>query len=110
MSKIFPEQREPSTAPETSYAAEGELIDADEPLLGGPSGEFERDQADREPGTFYADDAVNMDVSAQPRSEITAGFPDSGYDETLDGLSDIEETLRQQAEDRVTGDDEDFVA
>lgn len=33
---------------------------------------------------------------------------DSGYDETEDGLSDIEETTREQAEDRATGDDKGY--
>jgi hypothetical protein len=51
-----------------------------------------------------------MDVATQPMSEITAGNDASGGHETADGLADLEESVRQQVEDRATGDDRDYIA
>jgi hypothetical protein len=109
MTKDFPEQRGPN-APSTGYAAEGELIDADQPILESPGGESRRDPADREPASLDEDDALYMDVATQPMSEFTAADGGAGLIDTADGLDEIEESVRQQAEDRATGDHEDYIA
>ncbi|KQT53214.1 hypothetical protein ASG43_18485 [Aureimonas sp. Leaf454] len=109
MTKDFPEQRKPN-APSSGYAAEGELLDADQPILESAGGESRRDPDDREPASLADDDALYMDVATQPMSEITAGNDASGGHETADGLADLEESVRQQTEDRATGDDRDYIA
>lgn len=89
------------------FANQGEISPADRAALGD---ERERgpEPEDRVPGTLDDDDATRMDVSAVPASERTARSETSGYEETIDGLDDTEETVRQQAEDRALGDDQDF--
>lgn len=104
MAKDFPEQRKPNV-PSTGYAAEGELLDADQPILETPVGEEARDREGRTGSSLYDDDALEMDVSSQPMSEITSVNDASGSFETEDGLDDISESVRQQVEDRALGDD-----
>lgn len=99
-----------SPGEESPYANETELDASDEALVRSNAADGGLDPADRVPGTLMDDDALDMDVSAHPASETTAIDETSGYDETEDGLSDLEETIRQQAEDRALGDDEDFIA
>lgn len=107
MAKDFPEQRRPNV-PSTGYSAEGELLDADQPILETAGGESRRDPEDRDGMSLDDDDALTMDVSSQPMSEITSVNDASGSSETPDGLDDIEESVRQQAEDRALGDDLDY--
>ncbi|WP_181706129.1 hypothetical protein [Chthonobacter rhizosphaerae] len=92
------------------YANETELDASDIALVEEIAEDSGRDPEDREEGSLTDDDALYMDVSAHPASETTAISETSGYEETEDGLSDLEETIRQQAEDRALGDDEDFIA
>lgn len=99
-----------SPGEESPYANETELDPSDEALVRAEAADSGLDPADRVPGTLMDDDALQMDVSAHPASETTAIDETSGYDETEDGLSDLEEAVRQQAEDRALGDDEDFIA
>lgn len=108
MAKDFPEQRRPNV-PSTGYAAEGELISADQPLLENPEGELRADPADHD-GTDFDDEALAMDVATQPMSELTSVNDASGSSETPDGLDEIDEMLRQQVEDRALGDDLDYKA
>ncbi|WP_181702039.1 hypothetical protein [Chthonobacter albigriseus] len=111
MGKQFPEHQDVAPGEESTFANEGDAGVYDAPNLETPTGEQERpDPEDIDPNSLEADDAVWMDVSAQPASVTTGHDPTSGYDETPDGLSDLEEAVRQQAEDRALGDDEDFLA
>jgi hypothetical protein len=103
MAKDFPEQRMPKDRPRSEFAEEADLSEADRALLESATAEATRDRADRQPATLADDDATEMDVRTEPRSEITAPMPGTGYDETEDGLADQDEAVRQQAEDRVTG-------
>lgn len=109
MTKDFPEQRRPNV-PSTGYAAEGELIDADQPVLESAGGESPRDPEDHVPESLADDDALYMDVATQPISEVTAVNDASGSHETADGLDEMDEAVRQQTEDRATGDDRDYIA
>lgn len=110
MPKDFPEQRDPNTGTEGIYANRADISPADRALLESATAEAAREAADKQPGTLADDDDVNSDVRAEPLSETTRGFETSGYEETADGLDDTEEAVREQAEDRATGDNEDFVA
>ncbi len=103
MAKDFPEQRNPNDRQRSEFAEEAELTSADRALLESATAEAARDPADRRTNTPADDDATQADVRAEPRSEITAPMPGTGYDETEDGLADQDEAVRQQAEDRVTG-------
>lgn len=109
MAKDFPEQRRPNV-PSTGYAAEGELLDADQPILETAGGESVRDSGDLEGTGLMDEEALEMDVSSQPMSEVTSVNDASGSSETPDGLDDMEEAVRQQAEDRALGDDLDYRA
>jgi hypothetical protein len=93
-----------TTPTDTPFAHEGELDPGDATIVGAAEAEAGPDPADRIPDTLADDDDLYQDVSARPASEVTAGHHDGGYDETVDGLSDIEEEVRRQAEDRVPGD------
>ncbi len=108
MTKDFPEQRNPNDRQRSEFAEEAELTPADRALLESATAELARDPADRQADTPADDDATQADVRAEPRSEITAPMPGTGYDETEDGLADQDEAVRQQAEDRVTGSPEEL--
>lgn len=111
MARDIPERQDLAVNRQGTYANESEIAPDDRALLETPTGELAgRDPADIEDDTLAADDDIAMDVGAVPMSEITADVPDDGYGETIDGLSDIEEAVRQQAEDRALGDDEDYLA
>lgn len=108
MPKEFPEQRDPQTGHDGDYANQPSLSPADQALLESATAEATRDAADRQPGTLDDDDDLYTNVGTEPMSDITAPDATSGYDETVDGLDDLEETVRQQAEDRPIGGREDF--
>ncbi|WAJ29232.1 hypothetical protein [Antarcticirhabdus aurantiaca] len=111
MPRQFPEQSDPTTADSGNYADEGELSPADRALLESATAELARDPADRQPGTIDDDDDLRIDVGTQPVSDVEGLRETSGYEETEDGLDDIAETVRREAEDRPTGEpDEDFAA
>ena len=103
MAKDFPEQRVPNDRQRSEFAETSEISAADRALLESATAEAARDPADRRAGSPADDDATRLDVRAEPRSEITAPMPGTGYDETEDGLADQDEAVRAQAEDRVTG-------
>jgi hypothetical protein len=93
---------------DSPFANEGELDPSDEALYEAGS-DPGLDPEDRIPDTLDDDDDVHQDVSARPASDVTADVPDDGYGETVDGLSDLEEEVRRQAEDRALGDDLDML-
>ncbi|RIY03240.1 hypothetical protein D3218_00225 [Aureimonas flava] len=103
MTKDFPEQRMPNDRQHSEFAETAQLDQADRALLESATAEALRDEADRRSDTPADDDATRIDVRAEPRSEITAAMPGTGYDETEDGLANQDEAVRSQAEDRVAG-------
>ena len=86
----------------------GELSEADRTILESATGEAQPEHDDQDPEMTAAEDAAYLDAASLPVREGGANQNEAGYDETVDGLSDTEETIRQQAEDHATGDDEDF--
>src|SRR5689334_316337 len=73
------------------------ISDGDAQTLRGPAGR--QDNQGAEPGTLAADD-LKQPVSAEPRSAVTGRHDaGSGANETVDGLSGIEEMVREAAED-----------
>lgn len=88
--------------PGKGFADQGQVSDADRPLLETPGGRSaERDPADR---SDFDDEARRRDVGAVPRSAVTGAHqPGTGADETADGLSETEEATRRAAEDIATG-------
>lgn len=71
----------------------------DLPLMESPTGGgLGRDPRDRRPGSLEDDDDVRRE-GVEP-VEPAPPAPASGYDETADGLSDVEEATRSAAEDR----------
>jgi hypothetical protein len=83
-----------------------EISKSDEVLLESPLGHT-NDCGVPDPQAMTKDEACR-DVSARPRSEIT-GQHDEGSDanETVDGLSEMGETVRRYAEDVPTTDEVD---
>ena len=52
----------------------------------------------------FSDEANRTDVGARPRSEITGKHDEgSGANETIDGLDEMAESVRHNAEDIPTG-------
>ena len=108
MAKDFPEQRMPNDRQRSEFAESSNLSEADRALLETATAEALPDAEDRQADPLADDDATEPGVYAEPRSEITAPMPGTGYDETEDGLADQDEAVRQQAEDRVTGSPEEL--
>jgi hypothetical protein len=98
----------PTTGERSGFAGQSELSEADQAIVEAMEKDSGLEEEDRVPGTLSDDEAIYQDVSAVPASERTASDGTSGYEETEDGLSDLEEAVRQQAEDRALGDDQDF--
>ena len=81
---------------QSGYANERAISDGDARTLRGPSGR--QDNQGAEPGTLAADD-LKQPIGAEPRSAVTGRHDSgSGANETVDGLSGIEEMTRQAAE------------
>ncbi|MBB3935428.1 hypothetical protein [Aureimonas phyllosphaerae] len=108
MAKDFPEQRMPNDRQRSEFAETSDISEADRALLESATAEAMRDPEDRAPDPLLDDEATHADIRAEPRSEITAPMPGTGYDETEDGLADQDEAVRQQAEDRVAGSPEEL--
>jgi hypothetical protein len=90
------------TRANSEFANEAELTPDEAVLLPTPLGHEGTPGA--EPGTLSAEDALQP-VGAIPRSQETGRHDSgSGANETIDGLSETEEALRQAAEDSVPGD------
>lgn len=77
-------------------------------VLESPTGEVAGDPADREAGTLSDDDDVHADVSSTPMSDRVVVDSLSGDRETVDGLDELDEAVRQQSEDKAPGTTEDF--
>lgn len=87
------------------YAEEPEISAADEPILETPMARQD-DHAVIGRGTLYADEVGSINLGGRPRSEITAD-PEPGTDvDRDDGLSDLEEEIRQFAEDTAVGEND----
>jgi hypothetical protein len=87
----------------SGYANTAEFNDADQALLNGVTGREDNFGADP-----ASDSQLDIDqpIGAQPRSQITAYHdPGTGAQETEDGLSETEESLRRAAEDETEADD-----
>jgi hypothetical protein len=85
------------------YANSAEVSDADATVLPGITGRDDHLGAD--PGSDSKLD-IDQPIGAQPRSTVTGRHePGMGANETEDGLSDTEETLRRAAEDETEVDD-----
>lgn len=87
----------------------GELSESDRVVLESATGEAQPDHDDQDPEMTVAEDEAYLDAASLPVRETDGNKNNTGYDETIDGLSDIEETTRSQAEDRAIGDDEDYI-
>src|SRR5436305_11881768 len=84
--------------PPHDFANEGEVSDADSPLVPTPSGREEGGLQDEQAGDFQ-EEVESHEPGGTPLSTITGG-PQSGTpEETLDGLDPISESVRHEAED-----------
>lgn len=104
MPKQRQEERDDALPQDKGFANEDDVHPSDRAVLGITGEDESRDEADREPDTLADDDAVTMDVGTEPRSEETSADYDNDDQETLDGLDELEESVREQAEDRSLGD------
>lgn len=108
MSKLRQEERDAALPQDRGFANEEELHPSDRALAGIEAEDESLDAEDRQPGTLADDEATQMDVGTEPRSEETAADYDNDDQETLDGLDELEESVREQAEDRPIGSGRDF--
>jgi hypothetical protein len=87
----------------TGYANTAEVSSSDAPVL--PSATGRDDNMGGDPASAMAAE-IDQPIGATPRSAVTGHHdPGMGADETVDGLSDSEEMLRQAAEDETEVDD-----
>ncbi len=103
MSKLKQEERDEAVPQDRAFANEADLDPSDRALAGLEAPDETRDPQDREAGSLADDDALYQDVGTMPRSEVTSAEPDNGDQETMDGLGELDEAVRNQAEDRPTG-------
>jgi hypothetical protein len=89
----------------SEFANEGEVNEADGAALLSPTGR-EDHLGLTESGRIAASE-IKKPVGARPRSEVTGRHDaGSGANETADGLTSLEEALRQAAEDIPVGSSE----
>jgi hypothetical protein len=87
----------------SNYANTAQVNAADAQILEGVTGR--EDNLGANPGSDSQLD-IDQPIGANPRSEVTGRHePGMGANETVDGLSDTEESLRQAAEDETEVDD-----
>jgi hypothetical protein len=87
----------------SGFANTADVNDADAALLTGVTGR--EDNLGADPASESQLD-IEQPIGAQPRSQITAYHdPGTGAQETEDGLSETEESLRRAAEDETEADD-----
>ena len=80
-------------------AVEGEVLPSDAPLLETPMGR-ENDFGAVDENTPNNDELARPEILSRPRSLITGRHDEgSGANETIDGLDETAEALRQGAED-----------
>ena len=92
----------PKPRRESEFANHGEIRQTDPAECDTPTGR-EDHLGLAESGATAASE-IKKPIGAQPRSEITGRHdPGSGANETVDGLTDMEEELRHAAEDTVSG-------
>lgn len=81
------------------FAERGEVDEGEKAILETETGRAEeRDPEDVRPDTPLAEGAPATDVSGQPVGEETAPVPGHDRDDNLDGLNEMEETVRRAAE------------
>src|SRR5690349_5917375 len=91
-------------APPSEFANEGELPRTDPALSDTPTGREDHLGLAEAPPLVGSE--IKKPIGAQPRSEITGQHDaGSGANETVDGLTETEEALRQAAEDTPSGHD-----
>ena len=108
MAKLRQEERDGALPQDGAYANEDDLDPSDRAVMGIEAEDESLDAADREVGTLADDEAVQMDVGTEPVSERTSNDFDNDDQETLDGLDELEESVREQAEDRPIGSGREF--
>ncbi|KAB0680783.1 hypothetical protein [Aureimonas leprariae] len=108
MSKLRQEERDAALPQDGAFANEDDLHPSDRAVAGLEAEDEGLDPADRQPGTLADDDATQMDVGTEPRSEETSVDYANDDQETLDGLDELEESVREQAEDRPLGSASEF--
>jgi hypothetical protein len=91
----------PKSAP-SEFANEGEIPRTDPALSDTSTGR--EDHLGLAEASPLAGSEIKKPIGAQPRSEITGKHDaGSGANETIDGLTDAEETLRRAVEDTPSG-------
>jgi hypothetical protein len=108
MDKLRQEERDDALEQDRAYANEADVDPSDRVLIDAEAEDENRDPADREAGTLGDDDALYQDVGTMPKSGVTAAVPGNDDNETLDGLDELDDAVRSQAEDRATGDANDY--
>lgn len=108
MAKLRQEERDDALQQDKAYANEADLDASDRALMDIEGEDANGDPGDREAGSLADDYALYQDVGTMPRSETTAPVRDNDDQETLDGLGELDESVRGQTEDRATGDTNDF--
>jgi hypothetical protein len=94
-------QQLPGGAERSAYANQAEISPGDAAILGTPTGESP--DRDSDPQSIFDEEVASIPVGARPMSEIT-GDPEPGTEhETVDGLDELEESVRQAAEDSPLG-------
>jgi hypothetical protein len=86
---------------ESRYANAAEVSEQDEPLLETPTGRAD-DEGVADPSSLLAEEIASIPI-AQPRSAITGRGDPGNDDETADGLNELEEAIREEAEERPLG-------
>lgn len=103
MSKPRQEERDGALPQDKAYANEDDLHPSDRAILGLKSADDSRDPDDRETDSLLDDDDLYQDVGTRLVSETTSAEPYNDDQETIDGLDELEEAVREQAEDRPLG-------
>jgi hypothetical protein len=89
-------------APQSEFANQGEIPRTDPAANDTLTGR--EDHLGLAEAPLVAGSEINKPIGAQPLSEVTGRHDaGSGANETVDGLTDTEETLRRAAEDTLSG-------
>ena len=94
--------------PTTRKQPAAEVRAPDSVLLESPTGR-ENDFGLADDGTLTEDEVVRPEVTSRPMSAITGRHDEgSGANETVDGLDEIQESIRHAAEDVPISDKDEF--
>jgi hypothetical protein len=87
---------------DSEFANQGEIQNTDPAECDTPTGR--EDHLGLAESGATAGSEINKPIGARPRSQVTGRHdPGSGANETVDGLTDMDEALRHAAEDTVSG-------